>query len=302
MRFTDYTRPRTAFVLAVLAVPAFAYGAMQIGRAFATASTQHTALSLSAVPIAVVMAALAVELIAIGVISSRLRYVRSGRVDAVHRVDPDTGGLWMDVFSDLLATIDALTDAQLGALQSRYDGAEDLAAIHRAEARAWHLGEWVYRLVTPGEGGGPTRAHATLASLADESSGAYIAALAVAVRDLIGLAEFEALTGPWIAEGLPLPGGPAMEHLTMEISVPSGLPDQWTVMEHAVLEGDGTAASAAQMAQSLAEHAAELEHTAGVPRWRLRVWIGLGADRSEPADGVYEYNEADVDDLAAVTA
>ncbi len=276
----DFLRPVPATATGVVAAPAIAVAGLAAGRAF-----HRGGFHAAAVPLAIAMIAGAALMFAV---AAWLRYRRR----PVERPTPDPTGSWTRLFGDMIRIIDGLPDDVLARLETRYDGIDDPGKVNKAERTAWALADWYSRIHTHDDGA-PTRAQGALGRLFEESTGAYLAALAVLTRDVITLDTFEALTGPWVAEGLPLPGGAGMEHMTLRLEVPSGLAGQWTEIDHATLKGDGTAASAAQLAESLAGHALTHEHlTPDVQEWRLRVWAGLNADTDQPADGEFLYRAA----------
>ncbi len=280
-------RPAWAIATGSLAVPTLGTAGWYAGHQYL-----HAGFHAAAVPLATALVAGAALMFSV---YGWLRYWNR----PVERPVPDPNGSWATLFGDMIRFIRTVPDDVLARLDARYDGADDQAAIDKAERTAWNLADWYSRIHT--HDGDPTRAQKMLGQLFEESAGAYLAALAIMTRDVITIDDFERLTSAWVAEGLPLPGGPAMEHLTLRLEVPSGLPGQWTTIDEATLKGDGTAASAAQLAESLAGHALTSPNIdPELPEWRLRVWAGLNADTDQPADG--EYLHRDEDTLAEVTA
>lgn len=279
---SDFLRPAWAIATGSIAAPTIATAGIATGRAF-----PHGGFHAAAAPLAIAMIAGAALMFSV---AGWMRYWRDRPVE---RPIPDPNGSWAGLFGDMIRLIETVPDDVLARLDARYDGADDQATVNKAERAAWNLADWYSRTHT--QDGAPTRAQGTLSRLFEESTGAYLAALAVLTRDVITLDQFETLTGPWVAEGLPLPGGPGMEHLTLRLEVPSGLPGQWTKIDEATLQGDGTAASAGQLAESLAGHALTDSPNVDIelPEWRLRVWAGLNADTDAPADGEYLHRDSD---------
>ncbi len=274
----QFLRPAWAIVAMSLGLPAGMTASVVAGKAF----TAGVPFDDYALPLGIAMASLAAVLFGVWGWLRRRSFDRT-----VERPEPDPNGSWMRLFGEIIDTVRGLPDDVLARLQTRYDGADNPDRINAAEERAWRMADWYSRIHTHDDDA-PTRAQAMLAALWEESVGAYLAALAITVRDVISVDDFEALTEAWVAEGLPLPGGPAMQHMTLRLEVPSGLPGQWTKIDEATIEGDGTAAAAFQLAESLADHALSSPniHDA-LPAWRIRVWAGLNADTDQPADGEY---------------
>lgn len=283
MSLAHYTHPRAALATIPIALTCGATAAVLAGRAYTAGGySSRTAAYATAVLIATTAVLLAVRGI--------LRHATDAR-NPVQPPHPDPHGLWTTYLDDVAATVSRLTDDTLARLQARADATRTTTAA-TAEREAWLLAEWYGRVTT----GSPTPHPGwTLGDIAEESTGAYLAALAALVRDRLTITHYTALTQAWVDEGLPLPGGPAAEHLTFAVEVPTGIGGQWTVMQAATISnGDGddnkaSAASAAQHAQALAVDAINSGAVDALPVWRLRVWNGLDAGLDAPADGVYTH-------------
>ncbi len=224
---------------------------------------QHTALTWGAASGIV----FAVLLLGLGI-------RREIRAQARRPVQPDSR-IWVedaDRAADIIADLDDPTASVLSARYAAVDGRR----LRRAAETAWCHAEAAGRLTDTARG--------ALAGAFDVSGGAYTLLLAVLARDLIDHHTWQILVGPWCDTGLHLPGGPALEHLTLVLDTPDGV-GGWTVLEHRTATGPiQSAASAAQLVDTLARRA---DVSQAPPCWRLRIWTGVHADITTPAAAEY---------------